>query len=537
MKKLVTLILLILTYPSFAQNTFITDSLNTYILREMDKWDVPGLAIAIVKDGKVIVSKGYGTRNISKPWEKVNENTLFQIASNTKAFTGTSLALLASQNRLSLDDKVNRYMPGFRLKDTFATSQATIRDLLCHRLGFETFQGDFLNWAGNLSRKDIIAGLANLDPKYSFRSHFGYCNAAFLTAGEIIPLVTDTSWDNFVDYHFFRPLQMIRTTTAWFGIYTDTNAALPYTLCEGKLERMPYANIDNLGPAASINSSVHDLSHWLLMQLDSGRYNGTQVVPYSVLQTTRTSNTIISDQNNPYFSSKHFQTYGLGWYLEDYNGVRIIRHDGGANGFVTTTCVIPELNLGIVVLTNSDENSLYSALRQQIIDAYMNLPYRNYSDYYFQRVSKKRLQDEDSLKKDRHLVAKHTKPELPLRAYTGKYHNPVYGDITVNEDNGKLIVYFSHHPQLAGYMYPREGSTFLCKYSDPDYGIEVIPFTVTDGKATSVTITVNGSIDFQKYEFTQTESYYHPASSTPEKHKRKKHIINRHKHSDDEPAV
>ena len=538
MKKIITLILLLFTFHlSFAQNAFIADSLDTYIHREMKKWDVPGLAIAIVKDGKVVVSKGYGTRNIHKPEQRVNENTLFQIASNTKAFTGTSLALLASEKRLSLDDKVTRYMPGFKLKDTLATSEATIRDLLCHRLGLETFQGDMLNWGSNLSRKDIIAGLSNLDPKYSFRSHFGYCNAAFLTAGEIIPLVTDTSWDDFVDYHFFRPLQMTRTTTAWYGIYTDTNACLPYTVCEGQLDRMPFANVDNLGPAASINSSVHDLSHWLLMQLDSGRYNGTQVVPYFVLQTTRTSNTIIGDQNNPYFPSKHFQTYGLGWFLEDYNGVKIIRHDGGSNGFVTTTCIVPELNLGIVVLTNTDENSLYSALRQQIIDAYMNLPYRNYSEYSRQRTIKKRMQDEDTLKKDRRLVAKRSKPELPLRAYTGTYHNPVYGDITIHEDNQKLIVYFAHHPQLAGYMYPREKSTFLCTYSDPDYGIEVIPFTIKDKEVQSVTITINGSIDFQKYEFLRTGSLPH-ADPIEEKHKHKKNIFKKHKkHAADEPAV
>ena len=549
MKKIFTLtLLLLICYPSFSQNAFISDSLDIYIHREMKRWDVPGIAVAIVKDGKVIASKGYGVQNIHKPEKKVNENTLFQIASNSKAFTATSIALLAYQKRLSLDDKVTRWMPGFKLKDTFATREVTIRDLLCHRLGLETFQGDMLNWGSNLSRKDIIANLQNIDPIYSFRSHFGYCNAGFLTAGEIIPLVTDTTWDDFIEYNIFKPLQMNRTTTAWYGIYTDTNACQPYTLCEGKLERLPFVNIDNLGPAASINSSVKDLSHWLLMQLDSGRYDGRQVIPYPVLQATRTSNTIINDQNNPYFPSKHFQTYGLGWFLEDYNGVKVIRHDGGANGFVTTTCIIPELNLGIAVLTNTDENSLYSALRQQIIDACMDLPYRNYSAYYYDRVSHRRQIDEDSLKKDRKLVAKRNKPELPLKAYLGKYHNAVYGDISIKEDNGKLIIYFSHHYQLLGYLYPREKSTFLCTYSDPEYGVKVIPFTVKDKEVVSATITVNGSIDFQQYEFIKTGSFNEPEKIQPQRKgvketfkqtkKKIKEKLKRHKkHPADSPAV
>jgi len=482
-----------------------SDSLDIYIQREMKKWKVPGLAVAVVKDGKVIVSKGYGTRDLAKPEEKVDENTLFQIASNSKAFTATSVALLAYEKRLSLEDKVSRWMPDFKLKDPLATADIRIRDLLCHRLGFETFQSDLFNWGGTPTRKEIIANLQNVDAVYGFRSHYGYCNAGFLTAGEIIPLVTDTTWDDFLKYNLFQPLKMNHTSTTWNGIHSDKNACLPYTLVDGNLVLMPFVNVDNLGPAASINSSVNDLSHWLLMQLDSGRYEGKRVIPFAVLQTTRTSNMVVHDQNNPYFPSKHFQTYGLGWFLDDYNGKKIISHDGGANGFVTTTCVIPELNLGIVVLTNTDANGLYGAIRQQIIDAYMNLPYRNYSEYYRKRMSRSQQQEDDAVKKERLTVAQKNLPELDLKYYSGKYHNAVYGDIVIRNEKGKLNIYFSHHPQLIGHLEPREKSTFLCTYSDPEYGVKVIPFTVKEGKATSVTITVNGFIDFMPYEFLRSE--------------------------------
>jgi CubicO group peptidase (beta-lactamase class C family) len=503
MKKHVLLSLSLIAFltSAFSQNAFMQDSLDTYVQREMKKWNVPGLAVAVVKDGKTVVSKGYGVRDISKPAEKVDENTLFQIASNSKAYTATSLALLAYQRRLSLDDKVTKWMKDFALKDPLATADIRVRDLLCHRIGFETFQSDMLNWGCNLSRKQLITNMREVNAVYPFRAHYGYCNAAFLTAGEIIPLVCDTTWDDFIKYHFFKPLEMTRTTSMWQGINSDNNACKPYTLADGKLMVMPYVNVDNLGPAASINSCVKDISHWLLMQLDSGRYKGKQVVPFPVLQMTRSSQTVVGDQYSPVFPTKHFQTYGLGWFLADYNGKKIISHDGGANGFVTTTCFIPEMNLGITVLTNTDENNLIGALRQQIIDAYMNLPYRSYSDMYLKRTLSAREKEEEIIKQERALVAKKNKSEIELKEYVGTYSNDIYGTLEIKEEKGKLNLYLSHHPQFVGHLELEEKSKFLCTYSDPEYGVKEIPFKVENNKSVSVTVTVNSFIESIPYEF------------------------------------
>jgi CubicO group peptidase (beta-lactamase class C family) len=499
------LLLSALSLLSSSQNHFISDSLDVYILREMKAWDVPGLSLALVKDGKVVVSKGYGVRDVAKPAEKVDENTLFQIASNTKAFTATSLALLAYQHRISLDDKVTRWMKDFQLKDPLATADVRIRDLLCHRLGFETFQSDMLNWGGNLTRKEIITNLRNVEPVYPFRAHYGYCNAAFLTAGEIIPLATDTTWDDFLKYHFFQPLKMTRTSTTWNTIHSDPNACVAYTAKNEHLVAMPFVNVDNLGPAASINSCVKDLSHWLLMQLDSGRFEGKRLLPFSVLQNTRSSQMVVRDQNNPYFASRHFETYGLGWFLEDYNGKKIVSHDGGANGFVTTTCLVPELNLGIVVLTNTDVNNLFGAIRMQILDAYMGLPYRNYSQYYLKFHKASQLKDAAERRDQEEAVASKNKADLALKEYAGTFHNAVYGDITIKEENGKLAIHFSHHPTLIGHLELLEKSSFLCTYSDPEYGVKVIPFTITEGKANSVSVSVNDFIDYMSYEFKRVQ--------------------------------
>ncbi len=485
---------------SWAQNSFVTDSLDKYIVREMQKWQIPGLAVGIVKDGKVVLTKGYGYTDLTSK-KQVNENTLFQIASNSKAFTGTSIALLHFQKRLSLDDKVTSWMHYFKLKDDYATTNATIRDMLTHRIGFETFQSDFLNWGCNLTRREIIYNMRNVNPANAFRAKYGYCNAGFLVAGEIIPLVTDSSWDDFVKYHFFVPLKMQRSTTVWKGIAIDDNACKPYTIADNKLVEMPYVNIDNLGPAASINSCVKDLANWLLMQLDSGKFEGKQVLPWKVLELTRTSQMLVGDQNSKLFPQKHFNTYGLGWFMEDYNGKKVISHDGGANGFVTTTCFIPELNLGITVLTNTDANSFYDALCAQIIESYMQLPYRNISELYYKTFANNANADQNQINAWRDEVKNTKQPTMQLSAYTGIFKNEVYGTVTVKEEKGMLKIYFQYHPQLVGNLAPMKDNRFLCTFSDPEYGVKVFPFETVGGKTTAVTITVNNFIDFFEYKF------------------------------------
>lgn len=486
------------SYIIFSQPAFITDSLDKFMEREMKRWNVPGMAIAIVKDGKVVVSKGYGVRDASKP-DKVDENTLFQIASNSKAFTATSVALLDHQKRLSLDDKITKWIPDFKLYDTLATREATLRDMLCHRIGFQTFQSDFLNWGCNLTRKEIIERMRTVKPVYSFRSKYGYCNSAFLTAGEIIPIVTDTSWDDYLKYHFFIPLKMSRTSTDWKSITSDNNACKAHTIVDNKLVIVPTVNVDNFGPAASINSSVKDLSNWLLMQLDSGKFEGKEVIPFDVLQKTRASHMIVSDMN-PNFGS-NFQVYGLGWFMLDYNGKRIIRHDGGANGFVTTTCFVPSMKLGMVILSNTDANNLYASMRTQIIDAYLNLPYSNHSERIFKAVNANMQIENAEINKLKETASKKPKPALKQEEYTGSYTNEVYGKISIKQVNNMLTIYFSHHPNMTAKLEPLGENDFLCTYSDPIYGIKKISFKAKDGKTQSVTLKVNDFVDYMEYEF------------------------------------
>lgn len=512
---------LLYSLGALAQPVFIRDSLDIYVEREMRRWNIPGAAVAVIKDGKAVVMKGYGIRETGKPG-KVDENTLFQVASNSKAFTGTSLALLHVQKRMSLDDKVTKWLPYFKLHDELATREATVRDLLCHRIGFETFQSDLLNWNCNLSRKELIANMRNVKPVYSFRAKYGYCNAGFLAAGEVIPAVTDTSWDDFLKHRFFVPLKMNRTTTTYKGIIEDQNACKPYTLVDGKLVLLPYANIDNIGPAASINSSIKDLANWLQMNLDSGMFEGKRIVPYEALQFATASNMLVRDM--PPASGATFQTYGLGWFILDYHGKRVIRHDGGADGFVTTTCFVPSMNLGIVVLTNTDANNFYSALRTQILDAYIGAPYVNQSEKIFKVVDVGTKKEAEELKKLREIAAKKPKHALNITEYAGKYKNEIYGGIEIipslsPKSVGTLTIKFEHHPQLTGKLEPLGENEFLCTYSIATYGVKKINFITSSPNPSSpvegskppaqiiksVIIRVNDFVDMMEYEFKKVD--------------------------------
>lgn len=480
---------------------FVTDSLDRYIAREMAAWNVPGLAIAVVKDGKIVASKGYGVRETGKPG-KVTDNTLFQIASCSKAFTGTAVAMLDHEKKLSLDDTARRWLPGFQLNDPLANHTVTLRDLLCHRIGLQTFQGDFVHWDSDLSRDQIIALMAKHQPQIPFRSAFGYCNAAYLAAGQAVQAASGKSWDDFVAERLFRPLGMTRSSTTYKAITTDTNACRPYTRWEGKQYMLPYDNIDNLGPAGSINSCVNDLAHWLQLHLDSGRFNGNEVVPYAALRKTYTPHTIIP-RTSAQYPSMHFQAYGLGWFMADIHGRKIIWHDGGAGGFLSTVCFIPEENVGFVILTNTDNNSLFTALRYQLIDAFCGQPYKNYSQRLLPFTQQDQAEGDADIAKWRGEVKTAGQPPVALSAFVGLYGHPVYGRMAIDMDkNGQLLMRFQHHPQMSAKVEYMGNGKMLCTFNSPLWGISPSEFELNaDGTVKTLTIHVPGFLDNMPYVF------------------------------------
>lgn len=482
------------------QPAFIKDSLDAYINREMKNWELPGMAVAIVKDGKVVLSKGYGVKEAGKN-DPVNDETLFQIASCSKAFTSTALAMLHVEKKLSLDDTVRRWMPGFRMKDQLATRQVTIRDLLCNRLGLMTFQGDMVHWGSDLTRQQIIDLMAMHEPQFGFRARYGYCNAAFLAAGEIIPLVTGISWDDYVSRNFFSPLGMKRSSTTSTMMMKDNNVCKPHSKWNGQQIVLPYDNIDNLGPAASIVSCVKDLTAWIRCQLDSGKFNGKQIIPFAALQETRKPHTIMNDPSS-LFPGMHFQMYGLGWQMADFYGKKIYYHGGAADGFLSHVCFVPELNLGFVILTNSDQNSLYTALRYQILDAYCGNPYRNYSSIFLSNTKKNEATEAKQIA-EWEKKANEKKP-LPFNAkeLIGAYRNTVYGQMTIDIDaTGNFTAFFEHHKQIRATVRYMSDSTFIINYNTPMWGIRTMTVHLEQGKPESITLSINEFVDYMPYTF------------------------------------
>lgn len=503
MKKLTFLLLaLLIGGSSYGQSTspsFIKDSIDRYINWSITNWRIPGAAVFIVKDGNVVLQKGYGVKEFGLQNE-VDANTLFMIGSNTKAITATALAILDQEEKISLNDRVTKWLPDFKLNNKLAGEQAIVRDLLTHRLGFKTFQGDFTYWTSNLSRQEVIEKMSLVKAPYDFRTRWGYTNAGFVAAGEIIQKATGKEWEEFLKDRIFNPLGMNSTVALSKDLTAAPNKAAAHTMSEGRLIAIPYPQIDNLGAAGSISSSVTDMGKWVMMLLNNGKHRNKQTIPEAALQQTWFPHSILGNGGRP-FNNGHFSLYGLGWFLEEYSGRKIISHTGGVNGFVTSVTLVPEEKLGIVVLTNTDQNTFYEALKWEVVDAYLNLPFRNYSKIYLDNFKK---QSADELKKDKALrdsVAAGQRPQFSLNAYTGKYKNDFYGNLTIEKLGDELRMTLEHHPKMFVKLQPLGGHRFYATFSDPVFGKSVFSFTAQGRKVTGITIKVADFIEYDPYYF------------------------------------
>ena len=503
MKKIFLSPLIFISLHTLAQSdsipSFVKDSIDNYVTKALDNWQIPGAAVCIIKNGKVVLLKGFGVKELNGT-DKVDENTLFMIGSNSKAFTATALAMLDADKKISFDDKVTKWIPQFKLDNKAAGEQAIVRDLLCHRIGFKTFQGDFTYWTSNLTRSEVIEKMSRIRAEYPFRTKWGYTNAAFVVAGEIIPKASGLQWEDFIKEKIFIPLGMNNTLALSKDFSNAPNKCSAHTIADGKLIKIPFCSIDNLAAAGSIGSSVNDMSHWVMAQLDNGKYNGSQVIAAAAIAQTRLPHSILGNGGHLY-NTGHFSLYGLGWFLEEYCGKKIVSHTGGVNGFVTSVTLIPEEKLGIIVLTNTDQNSFYEALKWEIVDAYLGKPYRNYSNVYLSFNKEQRTADEKNDKKMQDSAALHLKTSVAVSNYCGSYFNDVYGNMIVIQEGGELRMKFSHHPNMYAKLEPLGGNRFYVTFSDPVFSKAIFPFTVVNGKVTAVTVKVADFVEYNPYEF------------------------------------
>lgn len=508
MKRLLFTFFLAIVFmlSSFAQQAeipaFIKDSLDNYIQKSLADWNVPAVAVGIVKDGKVIYEKAFGIKDVDSK-ASVDEHTLFMIGSNTKAFTGTALAMLEQQGKCTLNDKVVKWVPNFQLKDPKWTEQANLIDIVTHRMGFETFQGDLLSFDSDLSIDEFIEKIGKITPLYDFRTKWGYSNAGYTIAGKCIQAITGDSWENMLQKNILRPLEMNHSTIKVDGIRKSDNATKGHSLIDHKLKAIDYGGLDLVGPAASISSSVNDMNKWTMALLDSGNYKGRNVIPYQAIKRTRKPESIKGFGRHAYNKSNYL-LYGLGWELMDYESYNVVAHTGGVHGYLTSLTLVPEENLGVVILTNTDQNWLFVALKWEILDAFLNLPYRNYSENWSKAFKRNHARDSATLKQLTDSVQLKLKPELGLKKFAGKYENEVYGYAELKVEKDYLLLSLEHHEATAKLQYIGN-HRFLCTYSNPGYGVRVFPFKFNENEAESFILSVADFWEFTTYTFAKVK--------------------------------
>ncbi|MBX7240799.1 MAG: serine hydrolase [Bacteroidia bacterium] len=476
MKQFITSIVFILWLcnSGVAQPPFA--GFDDYIEKGMKDWKIPGMSVAVVKNHQIIYAKGYGVKETGKP-EKVDSETIFAIGSNTKAFTAAALANLEYDRKLKLNDKIQAYFSAFQMEDTFDARQITLRDLLCHRIGLSTWEGDFTHWGSKYSKEELISKMRYLPKAHDIRTSFGYCNVAYMLAGEVIPKVTKgVTWEKYIQDKFFVPLDMSRSCTSTNELSALGNVATPHTMWRKSLITLPWRNIDNLAACGSINSTATDMARWLIMQMDSGRYEGRQVLPWIVVRNSHIPQIPINvvPYFNKNFPDSHFLGYGLGWFVRDYHGKMLVFHSGAVDGMVSMTVFLPEEQTGIVILTNSDAHNFISALMYQFADNAVKAPYKNWEETFLEQhfeEEKEKNEIEDSRNPD-------NKPSMELRQYAGHYFHSHYGQITLRFSGNTLTAYPSAHPGITGTLIPWDGDKFICEWTDKMWDRSTMNFTV-----------------------------------------------------------
>ncbi len=493
---------LLLCLPVFAQDAAAKlAEIDRYAEQVMKDWKQPGMAIAVVQDGRTVFAKGYGVQKLGST-EKVDENTLFAIASNSKAFTTAALAILIDEGKIGgWDDKVSKYLPEFHLYNAYVTEDLTIRDIVSHRVGLDTFSGDLLWYETNYTGDEILNRLKYLKPVRGFRAGFGYQNLMFIAAGRIIEKVSGKTWGEFVRERILIPLGMTRTTTTIKEL--KDNAAFPHNESGGSLRVLHRGNVDGAAAAAGLNSSVADLSKWIRLQLGRGEFEGKRIFsaknswemwqPAVILPLSEAAS-----RNMP---SRHFNAYGLGWNLFDYQGKKIVTHSGGLDGMLSRTVLIPETNTGFVILTNS-EYPVYNIMYQKMLDVFTDAPKRDYNAESLKRAADGKRAESAELQKLEAARAKDTKPSLSLAAYAGTYSSPLYGDVTVAEEGGRLVLRMIPSPNFVADLEHWHYDTFRVKWR-PSVAYDFPPGFVT------FTIDKNGKPDELKIDQPNNDFWFY----------------------------
>jgi CubicO group peptidase (beta-lactamase class C family) len=471
--------------PSDEKLKKILSEFEQYAQAGMKQRGIPGMTIAVVKDGKIVYSKAFGVKTAGTN-TPVNTDTVFQIGSTSKAFTSCLVAMLVDEGKLSWDDRVIDHLPGFTMYDPWVTREFRIKDLMAQRSGLTPYAGDMQSSAG-FSRDHIISSLQYIKPASSFRSEFAYQNSLFLAAAKIVELKTGKTWEENVKERILTPLGMKSTTMGLKPFQESNNAATPHICEDGKAVKLPdnwkFSNWAYIyGPAGGINSNINDMSIWINFHINKGNFGGKQLVSQQNINYLHQPKTIAGRDK-----VGALQSYCEGWVCREYSPNPIIWHNGGTTGCNTMVALIPEEKIGIVILSNMTQGSaLADALAFRFFDMYFDKPFYDWNAKYFAELKEK----EAKQKKEVPVKPSSPAPALPVEICKGEYSNPIYGNINIIEKSGNLF-FFMGPIKMEVTMKPWNGNIYSVSIDEMEENAGFATFDIDpDGKITGLTLSL-----------------------------------------------
>ena len=423
------------------------DKMDAYFTQMVEDWDLPGASIGIVKDGKLVFSGNYGIKEVGRA-ERPDNNTLYAIASNSKAFTATLIGMLVEEGKLDWNDPVRKYLPSFTMYDEWVSEHITIRDILSHRSGLGTFSGDNIWYKSTKTGAEIVDAIKHVPQAYEFRSGYGYSNLMYITAGEVVRAVTGKSWGENVKERILTPLNMNRTISALDELEHKGNHSTPHARKENKNYSIPWVDWKNVEATGGLISSIEDMSKWMIFNLNHGIHKEDTIISAATRNMIWTPhNNFTVDHTSENNLDRHFNAYGLGWSLSDYHGRLRVGHTGGYDGFITAVNLIPDENLGIVVLTNGVQSPIMAAT-YHALDKMLGVDGVDWSEEMLAGVHRRQERDTRIADRISNRVMG-TQPSLTKNKIVGDYHSDLVGKISIVEKAGDLILDFDEAPLLS----------------------------------------------------------------------------------------
>jgi CubicO group peptidase (beta-lactamase class C family) len=498
---LLALCLVAVPMPGRAQEVDL-EALDAWITDLMADWPTPGLAVGIVHGDSLVFARGYGVRELGQD-ARVDEHTRFAIASNSKAFTAAVLGLLVEDGKLGWDDRVIDHLPQLQMWDPWVTREITVRDLLTHRSGLATFGGDHL-WIGATNGRDeIISRIRYMEPAGPFRASFHYQNLMYLVAGQVAAAVSGESWDELVAERILEPIGMNESSTSVRDLADLDNVATPHEVVQGELRPVEYDNVDGVAPAAAINSNIVDMARWMRLNLSDGEFEGRRVFG---ARTAREMQSIQYPLGVSAWAAENlerrFNGYGLGWFISDYRGRKMVSHSGGLTGMISLQTLLPEEGLGVIVLSSFAPDAPTSAITYQVLDAYLGDARRDWNEIF---LGFRGQGEERAIEREEQWQASRipgTEPSLPLEAYAGTYTEAVSGETRVLLEGGHLV--FDYNPRHLGDLEHWHHDVFRVTWRHPIFDMAATSFLRFElnekGEVTGLEVTFYDPIRFDRVE-------------------------------------